>query len=189
MHQYPAAFRLFRAHCRKYLPLQAQNQKQPRHIRTYEWDIRHVLITPPQPQDYNPQCPRLDMRWKRARKRARGRGARRRARGVANTTAYAPAAPSKKHWIVCLFMSWHYGPRNRDPSEVERFRREGQGAGKLFACKFNSGLFAVPWEQTREVPQRSGLEVTVNSNQWNYHSSVDPGYLLATKAQYQHSLL
>ncbi|KMU88822.1 hypothetical protein CIHG_06489 [Coccidioides immitis H538.4] len=77
-----------------------------------------VLIIPPQPQDYNPQCPRLDMRWKRARKRARGRGARRRARGVANTTAYAPAAPSKKHWMVCLFMSWHYGPRNRGPSEV-----------------------------------------------------------------------
>ncbi|EFW14619.1 conserved hypothetical protein [Coccidioides posadasii str. Silveira] len=51
MHQYPAAFRLFRAHCRKYLPLQAQNQKQPRHIRTYEWDIRHATrLQSPVPQ-------------------------------------------------------------------------------------------------------------------------------------------
>lgn len=33
--------------------------------------------------------------------------------------------------------------------------------GKLFSCRFNSGLFAVPWDRTRRLVEDVGLEVTV----------------------------
>lgn len=46
-------------------------------------------------------------------------------------------------------------------AQLERLEREGEGPGELFACRFNAGLFGVPWERTREVLERSGLEVTV----------------------------
>lgn len=33
--------------------------------------------------------------------------------------------------------------------------------GDLYSCRFNSGLFAVPWEETRGLMEDVGLDMTV----------------------------
>lgn len=32
---------------------------------------------------------------------------------------------------------------------------------ELYACRFNSGLFAVPWAKTRKLVEDAGLKMTV----------------------------
>lgn len=100
----------------------------------------------------------------------------------------------KRHWIVCLFTSWHYGPQRRNPPEEilentvtavndmkEQLRRLTSSSadvlygddvdgnhgrqnirpGNLWSCRFNAGLFGVPWERTKEILENSGIQVTV----------------------------
>lgn len=38
---------------------------------------------------------------------------------------------------------------------------EPKKMGKLFCCRFNSGLFGVPWERTRKLLDDAGLDVIV----------------------------
>ncbi|KLJ07118.1 hypothetical protein EMPG_17388 [Blastomyces silverae] len=33
--------------------------------------------------------------------------------------------------------------------------------GELWGCRFNAGLFGVPWERTREVLEEAGLAMTI----------------------------
>ncbi|KAK3902741.1 hypothetical protein C8A05DRAFT_33551 [Staphylotrichum tortipilum] len=71
------------------------------------------------------------------------------------------------HYIGCLFTSRRYG-KTRDSVEeilaatgpavrelmgmVARLEREGKGrVGAVRMCKINSGLFAVPWEESQRV--------------------------------------
>ena len=39
--------------------------------------------------------------------------------------------------------------------------KEFDKAMELWSCRINAGLFGVPWEQTREVMEDSGLSITV----------------------------
>lgn len=85
------------------------------------------------------------------------------------------------HWIVCLFTSADYGKRADSTDQIlENTRRALQdlkrklgnmkrhqqnhdvsAPSELFACRFNSGLFGVPWAQTRQLVEEVGLEMTV----------------------------
>lgn len=91
----------------------------------------------------------------------------------------ADARPGKKEqWIICLFTSQGYGTQV-DPPELiinstyaalrdlkEKLidlRLDGTEPSPkaLYSCRFNSGLFAVPWEQTKALVEDAGLRVTV----------------------------
>ncbi|KAJ5162056.1 ADP-ribose 1'-phosphate phosphatase [Penicillium capsulatum] len=83
----------------------------------------------------------------------------------------------KRYWIICLFTSYAYGGR-ADPvdqiinnthaalQDLQRQLRELHEKGAaapdaLYACRFNSGLFAVPWAKTRKLIEDVGPEMTV----------------------------
>ncbi|KAL1953134.1 hypothetical protein VTO42DRAFT_3569 [Malbranchea cinnamomea] len=231
---YPAAFRIYRAHCKEHLSPknQSQNQnpyqgtaaagnasivtKNAEFTATTRYPEGTALIIPPQPEDYSRDQSSVASTQGSA---VRGRGSREgrgRGSGSARVCYVSPgresvsrpegesgqipslgqrASPStagqkrRKHWIACLFTSWHYGLRNRSPPDVVlrntasaledlkaqleglRLRGEERESGanaqrddvprELFACRFNAGLFAVPWRQTKEVLEKSGLKVTV----------------------------
>lgn len=38
---------------------------------------------------------------------------------------------------------------------------EVEQPGELWGCRFNAGLFGVPWERTREVLEEAGLVMTI----------------------------
>lgn len=146
--QYPAAYRIHVNHCKNHsrsprthdIPvLQAQNERS----LSTRLPIGTAQIIPPQPSD---TCP-----------------------------------GEEGHWVICLFTSYGYG-RRADPvdqiinntyaalqdlkRQLERLNREqgetGAAApGTLFACRFNSGLFAVPWAKTRELIEDVGLEMII----------------------------
>lgn len=76
------------------------------------------------------------------------------------------------HWIGCLFTSENVGKRKDGKGEileatrgavVDLVRQVGElgedwgGVGEVRMCKINSGLFGVPWEETRGVVE--GAEV------------------------------
>ncbi|KAJ6111199.1 hypothetical protein N7486_003434 [Penicillium sp. IBT 16267x] len=82
-------------------------------------------------------------------------------------------SPVVDHWVICLFTSAGYGKGVDSPEtilnstnaalhdlrqkldDVGEKRRLGQlgvpGFDQLYACRFNSGLFGVPWAKTREL--------------------------------------
>jgi ADP-ribose 1''-phosphate phosphatase len=74
-----------------------------------------------------------------------------------------------RHWIVCLFTSRAYGRYVSKPEiilensvhairdmrqQLEELREAGAWGGKLYSCRFNSGLFNVAWEDSRKVLER-----------------------------------
>ncbi|KAL9116221.1 MAG: hypothetical protein Q9227_000592 [Pyrenula ochraceoflavens] len=86
----------------------------------------------------------------------------------------------KGHWTACLFSSQRYGQHKAEQSEILRNTRaaleslktqvyglwdDGKDIGDLWACRFNSGKFAVPWEESRALLEEtfggSGETVTV----------------------------
>lgn len=87
----------------------------------------------------------------------------------------------KKHWIICLFTSSGYGARVDSPTviinktaaalsdlkqqlhEMESLSNDTQDKKikHLFACRFNSGLFKVPWGRTRSVIEEVGIGMTI----------------------------
>ena len=99
------------------------------------------------------------------------------------------ANPNRRHWIACLFTSVGVGFTQSPQAEILdataksgwSLRREmaavrrriesantcgeadlgTKGFGHLYACKINSGIFMVPWENTKEVLERLGMEMTV----------------------------
>ncbi|PGG99706.1 ADP-ribose 1''-phosphate phosphatase [Blastomyces parvus] len=127
--KYPAAYQIFRAHCQQYLS-HPQTQTHPRpHPRALKLPEGTALIIPPQPADYQPQPqtgaagaagtaaqPQPAPLSNRGRGRGRGRGTA--LNGPRGAGATLSRAAGRKHWIICLFTSWHYGPRNRSPPEV-----------------------------------------------------------------------
>ncbi|PGG98200.1 hypothetical protein AJ80_09578 [Polytolypa hystricis UAMH7299] len=146
---YPEAYRIFRAHCRSYLStpqVKPTNTDDATQSRTLKLPEGTTLVIPPQEKDYT-------------------------------------SSGRKKHWIVCLFTSWHYGQRRSSPDvilentvlAVEDFKRqlgqfkesaegEDKGSerpGELWGCRFNAGLFGVPWEKTKGVLEEAGLEMTI----------------------------
>jgi ADP-ribose 1''-phosphate phosphatase len=94
------------------------------------------------------------------------------------TTLLIPPQPSdaSQHWIACLFTSNDYGKRKGTPesilaatktaiedlkAQLERKNSEGEKVDGVWACKFNSARFGVPWERSREVVEEVGLGMTV----------------------------
>jgi ADP-ribose 1''-phosphate phosphatase len=100
------------------------------------------------------------------------------------TTLLIPPQPSdvSQHWIACLFTSEDYGRRKGSPDSVventrtaledlktqlEALRGSDVGTdeksrpGEIWACRFNSVNFKVPWERTRAVIEDVGLDFTV----------------------------
>ncbi|KAE8144424.1 hypothetical protein BDV25DRAFT_171552 [Aspergillus avenaceus] len=148
--KYPAAYAIYRAHCQKL-------QRAPEHqtvsdtspetdaqgstTRTIQLPEGTALIIPPHVGDYNRN--------------------------------------EKKHWIICLFTSRHYGKRAtsaeniihntelavadmvKQLDELRTEESQTMAISELWSCRFNSGLFAVNWEHSRRVLEKSGLCVTV----------------------------
>ncbi|KAF8158212.1 ADP-ribose 1''-phosphate phosphatase [Crassisporium funariophilum] len=67
--------------------------------------------------------------------------------------------PGDKHDIACLFTSRAYGRRKDTPAEilaatrtaVKDLQDKNTTNKALHACRFNSGKFAVPWNDTEAV--------------------------------------
>ncbi|PYI07164.1 hypothetical protein BO78DRAFT_469442 [Aspergillus sclerotiicarbonarius CBS 121057] len=140
--RYPAAYEIYRSHCRKcssgprynYVPADGGTRK----IRAPEGT---ALIIPPQKKDYE-------------------------------------AGSSKRHWIICLFTSRGFGRKvspediilkNTELAVADMQKQLGQLEGgevdvsELWSCQFNSGLFGVEWAHSKDILERSGLNITVVS--------------------------
>lgn len=97
---------------------------------------------------------------------------------AASASADRAAEVRKQHYIGCLFTSKAYG-RGRDPPqhilratapalgelmraialERNRSRRNGHsGPGEIRMCHINSGLFDVPWAETKRVVTEMRVE-------------------------------
>ncbi|KAK2801276.1 ADP-ribose 1''-phosphate phosphatase [Onygenales sp. PD_10] len=154
---------------------QPQPQPQPRTLKLPEGT---ALLIPPQPADYHRQPVTVP-----APPRGRGRGT-----TTTTTTTTVLRGAGKKHWIVCLFTSFNYG-RQRSAAgvilentrlavgdlkgQIERMKMEGDGGegeeemgmgmgmGELWGCRFNAGLFGVPWEATRGVLEEVGVGMRI----------------------------
>jgi ADP-ribose 1''-phosphate phosphatase len=140
-----------------------------------------ALVIPPQPQDYQSRRKPLSNR----RRLGRGSSSEEPAKTTVRQTR-------KRHWVICLFTSWHYDAQHRSPPEVilantalaledlktqlEILARDDRGSpgkqgnqdietkpAELWACRINAGLFGVEWERTKRVLADVGLEVTVVS--------------------------
>ncbi|KAG7088960.1 hypothetical protein E1B28_012905 [Marasmius oreades] len=75
--------------------------------------------------------------------------------------------PGEVHDVACLFTSRAYGKRKDKPEQILAATkmavldlvRQNTGDKGLHACRFNSGKFGVPWEETEQILQE--LEVTM----------------------------
>ncbi|PYH87727.1 phosphatase [Aspergillus ellipticus CBS 707.79] len=146
--RYPTAFEVYRSHCHWFTHRTRERvveiDGEFRSIRAPEGTC---LIIPPQKADYE-----------------------------ANE---ANEATDVRHWIICLFTSRGYG-RLVSPSDVVMENTEIAVADmrrqldkialddtiddwitELWACRFNSGLFGVPWSETKKILESSGLSITV----------------------------
>lgn len=147
--QYPAAFQCYKEHCEEYQQDSAHHdivdlQSDDDDTISVRLPLGTALVIPPQPEDYS--------------------------------------SGKKRHWIVCLFTSSGFGSRVDSPESILNstfaalqdldmqlvlLKEQTEGAddeqppGELYSCRFNSGLFAVPWEQTRDVIDDVGLSMTV----------------------------
>jgi len=166
--KYPAAFEVYRSHCRTLLSspeytaipnLTVMSNEPPNAGHTDSRRLRlpegTTLLIPPQKGDYT-----LDSK----------------------NSIQKPM----KHWIACLFTSRHYGRKVSTPNDilfntehaVEDLKRQLSEwdiggtetttqdvfefrPGDLWSCRFNSGLFAVEWEKSLRILGKSGLKVTV----------------------------
>ncbi|CCG80747.1 ADP-ribose 1''-phosphate phosphatase [Taphrina deformans PYCC 5710] len=72
--------------------------------------------------------------------------------------------------IACLFTSDRGGKRCDSPPEILDATRRGlidlkqqvarlDGEWSIAACKFNSGIFKVPWDQSQAIIEEVGLDV------------------------------
>ncbi|KAF8236067.1 hypothetical protein L208DRAFT_1391519 [Tricholoma matsutake] len=76
-----------------------------------------------------------------------------------------------KHGIACLFTSRAYGKRKDKPDEivaatrtaVQDLVKQNISNKSLHACRFNSGKFGVPWEDTEAILEELGVEMVVYS--------------------------
>lgn len=72
----------------------------------------------------------------------------------------------RKHWVGCLFTSVRFGRRRDSPERIlkatvpamEALMKQikdqmgkGKEIGEIRMCQINSGLFAVPWEKSRDA--------------------------------------
>lgn len=110
--------------------------------KTVNLPLGTALIIPPQPQDYT-------------------------------SSSSTPGGDRKKHWIVCLFTSRAYGRGVSKPDVIlensvhairdmrkqleELFENDDEAQkwdGKIYSCRFNSGLFGVEWKDSKRVLEK-----------------------------------
>ncbi|KAM7182693.1 hypothetical protein V8F33_014098 [Rhypophila sp. PSN 637] len=144
---YPEAFKIYNAHCKRY-------SSDPRKL------VGTALLIPPPP---------LPSRTAAASSGpvtgGKGKG-----KFAASMSALANEA-RKQHWIGCLFTSKAYGKGRDSPRDIlratspamghlmrliskERTNSKtsgGDGPGEIRMCQINSGLFDVPWKDTKRV--------------------------------------
>ena len=101
-------------------------------------------------------------------------------RGLVGTCLLIPPSfdppGSAPHHIACLFTSLDYGKRVDPPdailinttfalrdleSQITVLKGEKGWQGEVWAVRINSGKFGVPWEKSREVLERGGLDIAV----------------------------
>ncbi|WEW54636.1 ADP-ribose 1''-phosphate phosphatase [Emydomyces testavorans] len=186
--KYPGAYRIYRAHCQKYLQQQSKTSGRPidstaqgtegsregskRVLRSPEGT---ALLIPPQPEDY------YVLLQEETDTATEPRGKKRRRVNKCGGKQLA----GKRHWIVCLFTSWHYSSKQKSSPEVilenttlaledlkrqlqdlemtatDESRKPKETPTDLWSCRFNAGLFGVPWQETKAVLEEAGLRVTV----------------------------
>lgn len=144
MPQYPSAYEFYRTHCKSNKHNNITHEitdlpSEEKNIISVIPPLGTALLIPPLPPDYK--------------------------------------KGSRRHWIICLFTSYGFGRRVSSPGliinsthaaladlkrQIDQYEQSsGKKFGNLFACRFNSGLFGVPWERTRELLDEAGLDVTV----------------------------
>ncbi|KAL1999135.1 hypothetical protein VTN02DRAFT_5003 [Thermoascus thermophilus] len=176
--KYPAAFEVYRSHCRSLLdrpkyatapPAETDSCDRIRKPRILRLPEGTALIIPPQERDYLPGLVRQPQRYRGGNTRSRA-------------TDTKQGERKKKHWIVCLFTSRGFGRTVSPPDvilknttlavedmirQLEELRdsaednRSEDKPGELWSCRFNSGLFAVDWKDSQKILEESGLKVTV----------------------------
>ena len=75
-----------------------------------------------------------------------------------------------KYSIGCLFTSFSYGAHVDSPSKILQATktaitdliRQNTKNQPFHACKFNSGLFKVPWEDTLAILETTGRDFTIH---------------------------
>ncbi|KAI9820553.1 MAG: ADP-ribose 1''-phosphate phosphatase [Thelocarpon impressellum] len=88
----------------------------------------------------------------------------------------ADVAAGRQHYVACLLTSVRTGSR-KDSAErvleatrtaaadliaqVEEAQEAGMCVGEVYACRYNSGHFAVRWERTRAVLEKVGMGMVV----------------------------
>jgi ADP-ribose 1''-phosphate phosphatase len=135
--QYPAAYKVYNNHC-KTLRQNAEEHtiidSQTKKPRALSLPLGTTLIIPPQEEDV--------------------------------------AKSGKSHWIICLFTSRAFGRSVSPPNvilensvhairdmrrQIEELHQAGEDIasdGKVYSCRFNSGLFHVKWEDSKAVLER-----------------------------------
>ncbi|KAL4788556.1 hypothetical protein BJX76DRAFT_344704 [Aspergillus varians] len=142
---YPAAFEIYKEHCRKYkipqyLDASEANTSTSQVIRKVRLPEATTLIIPPQRSDY--EQPLGKKHWIICLFTSRGFGRKLSSVEVILQNTKLAIADMKKQ------LEKPFGP-------------EYSAIVELRACRFNSGLFGVDWALTREILDESGLEVTV----------------------------
>ncbi|KAK4211155.1 hypothetical protein QBC37DRAFT_427521 [Rhypophila decipiens] len=146
---YPEAFKVYNAHCKRY-------SSDPRKL------VGTALLIPPPP---------LPSRTAAASSGPAVGGGKGKGKFAASMSALANEA-RKQHWIGCLFTSKAYGKGRDSPRDIlratspamghlmrliskERTNSKrcggGDGPGEIRMCQINSGLFDVPWKDTKRV--------------------------------------
>ncbi|KAL8753710.1 MAG: hypothetical protein Q9199_004854 [Rusavskia elegans] len=87
-----------------------------------------------------------------------------------------PQQEEKKFWIACLFTSSGYGKNVDTPSAILRAtesavgdlgrqikggKEEGAQMGECYSVRINSGLFGVPWRDTKRFLRKGGVDMVV----------------------------
>jgi ADP-ribose 1''-phosphate phosphatase len=79
--------------------------------------------------------------------------------------------PSRDYYIGCLFTSKNYGQYVDKPDKIllatrlaiaDLILQNGKGLNlPMHMCKINSGLFNVPWSDTKKILKETGKDFTV----------------------------
>ncbi|KAJ5626364.1 Appr-1-p processing [Penicillium lagena] len=140
--RYPQAYQYYRSHCQSYIDYPERNSI----INLQTGDDRRISV------------------WK-----------------PLGTALLIPPQDSERHWIICLLTSRGFGTRIGSPDlianstyaalkDLERwmgiYRALHEHIGldmpnDLYACRFNSGRFDVPWHRTRNLIEGAGVAMIV----------------------------
>ncbi|KAF9885537.1 ADP-ribose 1''-phosphate phosphatase [Aspergillus nanangensis] len=134
--QYPAAYKIYRDHCKKYLSQPEHRVVSTSPSRQAKLPEGTTLIIPPQEKDYRKGSKR---HWIVCLFTSPQFGRNVSAVDIILENTELAVADMKRQL------------EDLGPGQV----------GELWACRFNSGLFGVDWKLSRKALESSGLQVTV----------------------------